>query len=261
MTRSGPRAELAQLARAIDAAAADGVAIPQLSSLVEFSEADAYEIQRQSVDLRLSRGERLVGIKMGFTSRAKMIQMGVDDLIWGRLTSSMHKLDGGSLSLDGFVHPRIEPEVAFLMKRPLSGIVSPAQAMAAVEAVAPAMEIIDSRYENFRFSLADVVADNCSSSGFVVGPWVSPDVDLSNRGMIVEFDGRPVQVGSTAAILGHPARSLAEAARVVADHGMQLEAGWIVLAGAATAATHLRPGVHVRLVAEALGQVEISVGG
>jgi 2-oxo-3-hexenedioate decarboxylase len=132
--------------------------------------------------------------------------------------------------------------------------------MTAVGAVAPALEIIDSRYKDFKFSLTDVVADNSSSSGFVVGPWSRPDQELANLGMVLSFDGRPVQIGSTAAILGHPARSLAAAARMAGSAGERLEAGWIVMAGGATAAEALRPGVYVQLEVQSLGTVSFSVG-
>ncbi len=254
-------ADPAELARIVDEAARTGTAIPQLSNTHgEMSIDAAYAVQALSMGRRFGRGERLVGIKMGFTSRAKMVQMGLSDMIWGRLTSGMQLEDGGSMAFSSYVHPRFEPEVAFVMKKRLAGPVSPAQALAAVEAVCVAMEIIDSRYENFKFSLSDVIADNSSSSGFVLGPWRSPDVDLANLGMICEIDGKPVQIGSTAAILGHPVRSLAAASRIVAEHGMALEPGWVVMAGGATAATYVKPGNHLRVVAENLGSVGLHVG-
>jgi len=250
----------ADLAAIVDEAARTATAVPQLSQSHDaISVPSAYAVQALSIARRLERGEELVGIKMGFTSRAKMEQMGLSDLIWGRLTSGMQLSDGSTVPFDRFIHPRFEPEVAFVLDRPLAGPVSPAQALQAVGAVAVAMEIIDSRYENFRFSLADVVADNASSSGFVLGPWRSPDIDLSNLGMICEIDGRPVQIGSSAAILGHPLRSLAEASRIVAEHGMQLQPGWVVMAGGATAATYFQQGQHLRVDAEALGAVELHV--
>lgn len=250
----------AELARIVDAAALKGTAIPQLSATHgEISVEAAYGVQALSIARRLSRGEHLVGMKMGFTSRAKMIQMGLSDQIWGRLTSGMQLADGGTMHFERFVHPRFEPEVAFLLNKPLSGPVSPVQALAAVEAVAPAMEIIDSRYENFKFSLSDVVADNSSSSGFVLGGWRPPTIDLANLGMICEVDGRPVQIGSTAAILGHPLRSLAAASRIAAQHGFELRPGWVIMAGAATAATYVKPGQHLRVSAEVLGNVDLFV--
>lgn len=243
---------IATLAERLDGAAFNATATPQLEDPISL--ADAYAVQAASIQRRIARGETRVGIKMGFTSRAKMVQMGVSDLIWGRLTSGMLVEDGGTIRLSAYVHPRVEPEVAFLIGRPLSGRVTLPQALAAVDAVAPALEIIDSRYENFRFSLTDVVADNSSSSGFVVGPWSRPDVDLSNLGLVMAFDGRPQAFGSTAAILGHPLRSLVAAARVVAEAGETLSPGDIVLAGGATAASALAAGSFVSLEMERLGR-------
>ncbi len=251
---------LAELARIVDEAARTATAIPQLTiAHPDLGVEEAYAVQALSVQRRLARGERRIGVKMGLTSRAKMQQVGVDEVIWGRLTDAMLLEEGGELSLARYVHPRIEPEIAFLMKKPLAGRVTPVEAMAAVEAVAPAMEVIDSRYENFKFSLPDVVADNSSSSGLVIGPWCDPRQDISNLGMILEVDGRPVQIGSSAAILGHPVRSLVAAARMVAAAGEELHPGDIVMAGGATAAHSLAARETVRTVVERLGNVTICV--
>ena len=244
--------DLASLAERLDGAAHAATATPQLEDAITLEQ--AYAIQRLSIARRVQRGERRIGIKMGFTSRAKMQQMGVSDLIWGRLTSGMLVEDGGVIRLGDYVHPRVEPEVAFLVGRPLAGRVTAMQALAAVDAVAPALEIIDSRYQDFRFSLTDVVADNSSSSGFVVGPWRSAATDLDNLGLVMAFDGRAEAFGSTAAILGHPLRSLVAAARVVAEAEEELRPGDIVLAGGATAASALRAGIHVSLEVESLGR-------
>lgn len=252
-------ADLNALADTVFQAQRGANAIAQLSENQKFSLPDAYRVQAKSIELRLADGEHRVGMKMGFTSRAKMIQMGVDDMIWGRLTNAMLIEDGGEISLDNYVHPRVEPEIAFLLNKPLEGPVSPLEAMDAVEAIAPAMEIIDSRYKDFKFTVEDVVADNSSSSGFVVGPWCPPDADIANLGMVMEFNGRPVQIGSSAAILGHPSRSLTAASRMVAEDGERLEAGWIVLAGGATAAEALSAGVAVRNTVEGLGSTGFKV--
>lgn len=248
-----------QTAQALDKAAREAKAIRQLTESWPLSIEEAYAVQAEAVGLRLERGEKRLGVKLGFTSRAKMAQMGVRDLIRGCLTDQMLVADGGSIDLAAYIHPRVEPEMAFLLKRPLAGNITLAEAMSAVEAVAPALEIIDSRYADFKFSLADVIADNCSGAGFVVGAWRTPRFDYSNLGLVMEFDGCPVQIGSTAAILGHPARSLVEAARLMAAAGEPIEAGWIVMAGAATAAEELRPGLHAQCCMEALGSVSFSV--
>ncbi len=251
--------DIFDLAQIVDDAAHTATAIAQLSEKNEMTLEEAYQVQASSIDRRLSRGEKRVGMKMGFTSRAKMVQMGVDDMIWGRLTDGMLVEDGGTISMAKYVHPRVEPEVAFLLNAPLSGPVTPMQAMAAVEAMAPALEIIDSRYEAFKFNLYDVVADNASSSGFVIGPWCPPDMDLDNLGVVMECNGRPVQIGSTAAILGHPGRSLAAASRMAAEYGETLEAGWVVMAGGVTEATPLAAGISVRNTVEGLGSVGFHV--
>lgn len=246
------------LARTVDEAARTATAIPQLTDTrQDLTVHDAYAIQALSIARRLERGEHRIGVKMGLTSRAKMQQVGVDEVIWGRLTDTMRLEEGGVLSRTEYVHPRAEPEIAFFMKKPLAGNVTAVEAMSAVEAVAPAIEIIDSRYKDFKFTLPDVVADNSSSSGIVVGDWVHPETAIDNLGIVLEADGRAVQVGSSAAILGHPVRSLVQAARLVARWGEQLNPGDIVLAGGATAAHPMTPGMHVRAVFQELGAVSI----
>lgn len=251
---------LVKLAEIVDDAARFAREIPQLTDLnPDLTVEDAYAIQAMSLARRYGRGERRMGMKMGLTSRAKMAQVGVSEMIWGRLTNAMQVEEGTAISIDRFVHPRVEPEVAYLLKAPLAGNVTQAEALAAVEAVAPALEIIDSRYQNFKFTLPDVVADNSSSSGFVVGEWRKPDLDVSNLGVLLEADSQTVQVGSTAAILGNPARSLVAAARLVAQWGERLEAGWIVLAGGITAAHPLARGMTVRTVMQNLGSVSFQV--
>ncbi|AUW58100.1 4-oxalocrotonate decarboxylase [Sphingobium sp. SCG-1] len=249
--------EVIDIAARLDNAARHAKATPQLEQPLTLE--DAYRVQAASLGRRYQRGENRVGIKMGFTSRAKMAQMGIDEMIWGRLTDQMLVEDGGSIDFAAYVHPRVEPEIAFLLKAPLAGRVTPAAALAAVGGVAAALEVIDSRYENFKFSLTDVIADNSSSSGFVVGPWSDPALDLSNLGMILEIDGEARQIGSSAAILGNPIRSLVAAARLAEGAGEPLKAGDVVMAGGATAAEHLSPGNHIRLVVQALGRVEFRV--
>lgn len=228
----------------------------------QFDLEQAYAIQRASIERRIARGERRVGIKLGFTSRAKMIQMGVDKLIWGWLTHTMLEEDGGVVDLKRYIHPRVEPEVCFVTRRTIDAPLTALEAVDYLEAVAPALEIIDSRYRDFKFTLEDVVADNCSSAGLVVGPWSRNFQGLANAGVRLQFDGRDVQMGSTAAILGHPLRSIVQASRLLADAGLSLPPGSLVMAGAATAAEALTPGQQVQCRigcgASALGQVAFS---
>lgn len=254
--------DLDMIAEELDCAAATATAIPQISGRFPAFDLDqAWQVQRKLIDLRLDRGETVIGIKMGFTSRAKMLQMGVSDLIWGRLTDKMLVENGGAIAFDEYVHPRVEPEIAFRLAKPLSGNISCEEAWDAIGAIAPALEIIDSRYENFKFSLADVVADNSSSSRFVIGPWREEHFDISNLGMVLNINGKPKQFGSTAAILDHPIHSLVAAARKAAEAGIELQAGWIILCGATTSAEALSPGDFVQLEAQNLASVDLYATG
>jgi 2-oxo-3-hexenedioate decarboxylase len=254
--------QVQEFAALLDDAARNASEVEQIDPQGKLSLADAYAIQSASIYRRVERGEKRVGVKMGFTSRAKMVQMGIDDVIWGRLTSDMQIEEGTPTKFSRYVHPRVEPELAFLLKRPLVGDETGPQALAAVEAIAPALEIIDSRYKDFKFTLPDVIADNASSSGFVVGAWHDPrTVDYANLGLVMSIDGRVKQVGSTAAILGHPLRSLVAAARLSAAAGEPLEAGWIVMAGGATPAEWIQPGQYVSVEMEKLGVAGFHVAG
>ncbi|MFB6625582.1 2-keto-4-pentenoate hydratase [Streptomyces sp. NPDC056374] len=239
------------LAEALDTAAREGRPLAGGGSGPKDTD-EAYAVQEALVARRLAHGERLTGFKLGFTSRAKMRQMGVSDLIHGRLTDRMAIPDGGRVDTSALIHPRVEPEVAFLLGDTLRPGGDP---MAAVAAVAPALEVIDSRYHGFRFSLPEVIADNTSAAGYAVGPWSAPG-DLDNLGVLLELDGRLAETGSTAAILGSPLRALAAAARLAGA----LEPGTVILAGAATAAVPLPPGTHVRATVAGLGTVHLTTG-
>jgi 2-oxo-3-hexenedioate decarboxylase len=247
--------DIASLAQGLDEAAAQARAVAQFAP-GSFNLAQAYDIQRASMARRVARGDGIRGIKLGFTSRAKMVQMGVNDLIWGWLTEAMIEEEGGTVDLARYIHPRVEPEVCFLTRRTIDRPITALEAVDVIEAVAPALEIIDSRYENFKFTLEDVVADNCSSAGLVVGPWSRNFDGLANAGVGVAFDGRQVLAGSTAAILGNPLRSLVQASRLLAECGQSLPAGSLIMAGAATAAQALRPSLHVQCEINGLGRVE-----
>jgi 2-oxo-3-hexenedioate decarboxylase len=248
--------DLAGIAATLDQAMQRAEAVPQLQAQIGLDE--AYAVMDMALRLRVGRGERIVGMKMGFTSRAKMVQMGIDEMIFGRLTDAMQVEEGGATPRARYVHPRVEPEIAFRLKRSLAGRVTHLEALAAVEAIAPAVEIIDSRYRDFKFSLSDVVADNSSSSGFVVGAARTPDLDISNLGMAFWVDGVLREVGSSAAILGNPWRSLIAAAAFAERYGFELRPGDIVLAGGATAAVAAGEGARVLLQTQNLSPVAFS---
>ncbi|MFJ1820854.1 MULTISPECIES: 2-keto-4-pentenoate hydratase [unclassified Streptomyces] len=242
------------LAQRLDTAQTSRKDTPSLADSHEFGIDDAYAVQAALLALRVARGERIVGVKLGFTSKAKMAQMGVSDVIVGRLTDAMRIADGDEVDLSRFIHPKAEPEVAYRLCRdvdlddPLTDIES------CVDAVAPAIEIIDSRYRDFRFTYTDVVADNTSAAGYAIGPWRSLE-SVANRAVRLRTAAAD-SVGSTAAILGDPVRALHALLDMCRRRRIPLKAGQVVLAGAATAAVRLMPGVTECEVA-GLGSVAV----
>ncbi|WEK61406.1 MAG: fumarylacetoacetate hydrolase family protein [Candidatus Microbacterium colombiense] len=246
-------------AAALDTAQRTVTSITQPSTAGSVDLDTAYATQHALIARRLARGERRTGLKLGFTSRAKAQQMGVDDVIIGTLTDGMRLDDGEVFDTRSAIHPRIEPEIAFLLGRDIDGTEDAAALGDAVVAVAPALEIIDSRFRDFRFSLGDVVADNASAAAYTIGPWVSRAEagSLDNRAVQMEIDGRLVATGSTSAILGDPRRAVGAAARLAAAHGFTLRAGDVLLAGAATAAVALPAQGFVEATITGVGRIGI----
>lgn len=251
------------LAEVLDNAMYNGHEIERLTAKhPDLNLNDAYLIQDEGIKLRLARREKLIGLKMGFTSEAKRQQMGLGLPIYGVLTDAMQVPAGATFELKGKIHPKIEPEIAFIIARELKGSVTHADVLESCSGVCAAMEILDSRFTGFKyFSLPDVVADNCSSSYFVLSKQIHNPrtVDLSNLKMEMEIDGNVVQSAQSSAISGHPINSIIQLCELLDSRGLSLPAGTIVLAGAATAAVQMTSGMKVRTRVESLGEVEISV--
>jgi 2-oxo-3-hexenedioate decarboxylase len=193
-----------------------------------------YRVQDLNLSKRLERGERLVGVKLGLTSRAKQQRMGVHSPFVAWLTDAMILPVGDPVPQSRLIHPRVEPEIVFVMGDRLEGPgVSCAQAMAAVASVWGGAEVIDSRYRDFRFKAGDVAADNASSAAFVTGPVGRPpsELDLSLEAVLVEVDGVVVDSATGAAVQGHPGEALALAANELARRGPCAGARLIVLPG------------------------------
>lgn len=244
--------QVTELARRLDEAQVARADIPSLADSVEFDVHDAYRIQFTLTALRVARGERITGVKLGFTSKAKMVQMGVSEVIVGHLTTAMLIPVDGVADLSRFIHPKVEPEIAYRLASDVDGT-TPIESC--VDAVAPAIEIIDSRYRDFRFTHADVVADNTSAAGYALGPW-QPIGDVRDRAVRLRA-GAEHAIGTTSAILGDPALALTALAGVARRRGIPLRAGYTVLAGAATAAIPLVAGaVDCRI--EGVGSVSFT---
>jgi 2-oxo-3-hexenedioate decarboxylase len=251
--------ELNSLAQYLDAARSSARAVERISQTREpITLKDAYRVQERGISLRYERGEKYRGLKMGFTSQAKRDQMGLGDPTYGVLTDKMEV--NGTFSLKGMIHPKIEPEIAFWTKAELRGKISLEEALSACQSVCPALEILDSRFLGFKyFSLEDVVADNCSSAFFVCGKPIPLVANLDTLQMEMLVDGVVAEEALSSAISGHPAQSIVELCSILDSQGKSLPAGSLVLAGAATQAVSMKPGMRVELRVTGLGSVRVSV--
>jgi 2-oxo-3-hexenedioate decarboxylase len=224
------------------------------------SEADAYALQLQYVDTLIAGGDQVVGLKTGLTSRAKQETMGVMQPILGHVMASTVVPEGAPVVCSELIHPRAEPEIAFVLERGLEGPVTAAQACAATALVIPAVEIIDSRFLNFRFGLGDVIADNTSAARVIFGSiGIKPtETDLRLIGMVYSKNGEVQSTAAGAAVLGNPWEALAWLARRASELGRPLQAGQMVLAGALADAVFVNPGDNVRVEFDGLGSLSVS---
>jgi 2-oxo-3-hexenedioate decarboxylase len=220
----------------------------------------AYRAQEAFVAGKLAAGERLVGAKLGLTSRVKQREMDVDEPLYGLVTSGMLAPYGQPLPTAAFIHPRVEPEIAFLLGRDVPAPATVTSVLAATEAVFGAIDVLDSRYEDFRFRLPDVVADNASAGAFLLGSASRPPadlVDLRLLGCVLRVGGDVVATAAGAATMGHPAAAVAWLANRLAERDEVLRAGWLVFSGGLTAPVPLAPGVVVTAEFDGLGSVEV----
>jgi 2-keto-4-pentenoate hydratase len=260
---------LVALADALVAAEDQAVAILPLSGTQNpLTLVDAYAVQRHVRSLRERRGERLVGHKVGLTSTAMREMLGVDEPDFGFLTDRLVCESGAVLSRASFIAPLVEPEIAFRMGSPLAGETVTAQdVLAATEAVAPALEVVDSRIVDWRIGLIDTVADNASCGRVVLGAFRPlGELDLARVEVEMRVASGPGRVDETvsgdgAAVLGGPAEAVAWLTRALhrfADEG--LEAGQIVLPGAMTRALPVDVGDSVQATFCGLGDVQVAIG-
>ena len=235
------------------------VAIPPLvQTYPGMTTEDSYAVQQLQIERRLSEGRTIKGHKVGLTSAAMQRQLGVDQPDYGHLLDDMFFLEHVLIPSSIYLQPKIEPEVAFVLKRRLSGPgVTVPEAISAVDYVLPALEIIDSRIENWKIGIVDTIADNASSGGLVLGsrPTRLEDVDLRLVGCTLLRNGRVVATGAGGAVLGSPINSLVWLANTVGALGVTLEAGHVILPGSVTAAQPVAPGDTYAAAFAGLGTV------
>jgi 2-keto-4-pentenoate hydratase len=244
-----------QAARTLREAEASGVpCAPLRTTFPELDVALAYRVQAENTR---RAGGRVVGRKIGLTSRAVQTQLGVDRPDFGTLRADMCAGDGEEISWARLMQPKAEAEIAFVLGRDLpSPGITFAEAVRAVEFALPVIEVVGSRIAGWDINIVDTIADNASASFVVLGgaPRKLTDFDPRLCGMVLERRGEPVSVGAGAACLGHPVNALVWLANTLAALGEPLAAGDIVLASGATEAVTLRPRARVRVVVERLGR-------
>ncbi|MBK6870443.1 MAG: 2-keto-4-pentenoate hydratase [Kineosporiaceae bacterium] len=250
-----------QAARALSEAYETGKPIdPLIDTNPEMTLEDSYAIQLAQIEQRLAAGATIKGHKVGLTSAVMQRQMKVNQPDFGHLLDDMFYLENSTIAASTFLQPRIEPEVAFVLKRPLRGPgVTVAEAAAAIDFVLPALELIDSRIRDWKISFFDTVADNASSAGVVLGstPVSVHDVDLRRSGCVLRCNGEVVGTGAGGAVLGSPITSLAWLANTLGARGVTLEAGHVVLPGSITASVAVTPGDTFSATFAGIGSVTV----
>jgi 2-keto-4-pentenoate hydratase len=231
---------------------------PLIESFPGLGTTDAYEIQLCNIRRREAG---VVGHKVGLSSLAMQQMMGVNEPDYGHLLADMRLPEHVPVDARRYCYPRVEIEVAFLLGADLPGEdCTEADVLAGTEAFAPAIELIDSRIADWRISIADTIADNASSAGFVVGEGrVAPDaVDIRTIDATLWRNGEQVARGRSDAVLGNPVTAVAWLARTVARFGVRLRAGHLVLPGACARAIDARPGDGFLASFTGLGVVALS---
>ena len=221
---------------------------------------DAYAIQNEIKSRKIARGCKIIGLKAGLTSHAKMKQMGVSTPVFGFMADYYAVPDSGECKVSELIHPKVEPEIAFVTKAELRGPgCHIGSVLAATDFVMPGIEVIDSRYRDFKFDLKSVVADNTSAARFVLGgqPMQVSGVDLRTVGIVMEKNGVPVAFGAGAAVLGHPAAAIAMLANHLAERGECIPAGTLILSGGITEAVAVQAGDNVTLRVQGMGRSSI----
>lgn len=254
--------KIQELAKALYQAELDRTPIAPLTEKnPNLTPEDAYRIQLEWVKLKVQDGARITGKKIGLTSKAMQNMLGVNEPDYGHLFDYMMISDNESFNTEELLQPRIEAEVAFILKEDLKGPgVTVADVLAATKYVVPAIEIIDSRIANWKIKLPDTIADNGSSARVVLGNKATEidGLDLQLMGMVLEKNGQQISTGAGAAALGHPAYAIAWLANKLSQFDITLKAGEVILPGAVAAAVDVEKGDHITVLFSGIGSVSVS---
>ncbi|BAX94636.1 2-keto-4-pentenoate hydratase [Mycobacterium shigaense] len=254
-TRDELAAELAQAERSREPMA------PLTSAHPDIDVVDAYEIQLINIRQRVAEGARVLGHKVGLSSKAMQQMMGVDEPDYGHLLDEMQVFEDVPVQTKRYLYPRVEVEVGFILAEDLPGSgCTEDDVLAATEALVPSIELIDTRITDWKIALCDTIADNASSAGFVLGEArVSPaDVDVKAIDAVLTRNGEVIAEGRSDAVLGNPVTAVAWLARKVESFGVRLRKGDVVLPGSCTRAIDARPGDEFVAEFAGLGSVRLS---
>ncbi|MFN8043716.1 MAG: fumarylacetoacetate hydrolase family protein [Mycobacterium sp.] len=251
-----------EAAESLFVADADSAPIGQLTQRYPgMAVADAYAIQQVNLARRLRAGRTLVGHKIGLTSEPMQTLLGVDQPDFGYILDTMVLANGAPAPRARFCSPRVEPEVAFLLREPLRGPgVGIDDVRAATEAVAVALEIVDSRIADWKLTLADTVADNASSGAVVLGDWVpyTEAIDLAGARASLRLNGTEIDTGLGSAVLGDPAAAVAWLANALVPFGTEILPGQFIMSGSFTTAAFVDAGDAASATIDGLGTVSLT---
>lgn len=225
--------------------------------------ADGYAVQRELIALLLADGDRIIGHKVGLTSKPMQKMVGVDSPDYGPVLASTVYRDGDTIPLDRFIAPKIEAEIVFVLGSRLQGPgVTVTEAHAAIAGAVAAMEIVDSRIADWRIKLADTVADLASNGAMATSSRIVPLDGIDSRliGMTLTRNGELIDTGAGAAALGDPVAVVAWLANVLGENGVALEPGHLVMTGALHAAVPMAAGDVFRAEFDRLGPITVRVG-
>lgn len=252
------------LAQRLRTAYRDGPIISMRDGLQSDDISSAYTIQSINTQHWKREGRRVIGRKIGLTSEVVQRQLGVDQPDFGTLFDDMLINDGGSLALCDLLQPKVEAEVALVIGRDID-VQKPTMVdvLMATSFVLPALEIVDSRIENWEISIADTIADNASSGRFVLGcnPRRISELDLRSCGMVMELDGHVVSTGVGAACLGHPLNAAVWLARTLAARGDPLRCGDTILTGALGPMVDIKSARRISASIGGVGGVTVKIKG
>ncbi|HET7579202.1 MAG TPA: 2-keto-4-pentenoate hydratase [Bacillales bacterium] len=234
--------------------------MPLMEKYSDLTVQEAYQVQLSNIRKKVDGGQRIIGKKIGLTSKAMQDLLGVGEPDYGHLLDGMAIENGGDISFDQVMQPKIEAEFAFVLKKDLVGPkVTTLDVLQATDYVVPALEIVDSRIQDWKITLADTVADNASSGLYVLGGKPTPVYahDLKQTGMALYQNGKLSNTGVGAAALGDPAYCVAWLANKLSEFGIPLKAGEVILSGALSAAVEAQPGDFFRARFAHIGEVGV----